>query len=100
MLYEMFLEKFNSYEIKSVKFKVEGYAHYNNCCLFHQIDTINLNKKIHIIVCKLTNDEYEKVSFLNKFNEEFKLFDFGRKGKFTLKQIWDKVCITEIKYSE
>lgn len=98
MSYEDFIHYLNSSKIKKIRFKVNGYSHYSNCTIYRQIDNINGNKNISLIVCQLTIDDYEKVSFLNKFNESFKLFDFGRNGRFTLKQIWDKVCITEIVY--
>lgn len=99
MLYETFINKLNSHKIFGVNFNIKGFAHYNQCRIFHQVDIMN-NKEIVLIVCQLTEDDYEKVSFLNKFDEKYKLFDFGRKGRFTLKQVWNKVCITEVVYAE
>lgn len=100
MLYVNFIDQLNSYKIRAVQFSIDGFAHYSKCKIYHQVDTIRKGKEISLIVCQLTADEYEKVSFLKKFDEGYKLFNFGRKGKFTLKQIWDKVRITEIIYSE
>ena len=40
------------------------------------------------------------VKLFDTFKEDYKLFNFGRKGKFTLKDIWDKVVITNIVYFE
>ena len=43
-----------------------------------------------------------KISALNSqvVYEDYKLFHFGSKGRFTLKEVWDKVVITKIEYFE
>ena len=91
--YEEIVKKLNNFEIIKLCFYIEGFAHYRNCVIY-KVDEPTLCMQI-----ELTRDNFEKIKF-RKFVENFKLFNFGRKGKFTLKQIWDKVCITEIKYSE
>ncbi|MCH5161895.1 MAG: hypothetical protein J1G38_00200 [Clostridiales bacterium] len=65
-------------------------------------DNISLGKDtVHIdyISVKLTKDS-EHFSFLNKFNEKLKLFDMKRKGKFTLKQMWDRIIFISTDYAE
>ena len=51
-------------------------------------------------IIKLTNDSSEIVDFSKKFNEKFKLFDFGRNRRFTLKLVWDKIVISNIEFAE
>lgn len=96
MIYEEFIKKLNSNNIKCFRFRLKGYPHYNNCMIYRQIDEIANGKQLSIIVCKLTNDDYEKVSFYKNFDESYKLFSMGRKGRFTLKQIWGLIDIIEI----
>ena len=100
MSYESFIYDLNTNKIKKINFHIDGFSHYGNCVIYRQVDTLKNNKNISLIVCRLTDDDYEKVSFLNTFDESYKLFNFGRKGKFTLKQVWDKVRITEIVFAE
>ncbi len=101
MSYEEFIKSINNEkEIKQIDFYVDGYAHYKNCSIGRYIDKM-LGKEFNgRITCILTQDHSEKVNFWKKFQEDYKLFDFGRKGKFTLKDIWDKVVITNIVYFE
>ncbi len=96
MNYEEFIKKLNTNQISCFRFKLKGYPHYNNCMIYRQIDKISNGNQVSIIVCKLTDDEYEKVSFYKFFDESYKLFSMGKKGKFTLKQIWGLVEIIEI----
>ena len=100
MIYTDFISQLNTSIIESVCFEIKNYPHYNNCKIFRQNDIIKNGVKISIIVCQLTEDSSEKVSFLNEFEEGYKLFNFGRKGKFTLKQLWDEVRIKEIIFSK
>jgi hypothetical protein len=44
----------------------------------------------------LSDQKAEKVSFLNEFKEDYKLFNFGKKGKYTLKQVWEYIDIIEL----
>ena len=101
MTYEEFIKEINDEKkIKQIDFYVDGYAHYKNCSIGRYTDKM-LGKEFDCrITCILTKDQSEKVSFYEKFKENYKLFDFGRKGKFTLKDIWDKVIITNIVYFE
>ena len=48
----------------------------------------------------MSSSTSEDVSFPFKFKEDYKLFNFGSKGRFTLKDVWDKVVITKIEYFE
>lgn len=46
----------------------------------------------------LTKDETERISFYKNLDEKYKLFNFKRKGKFTLKQIWNHISIKCIQW--
>lgn len=37
--------------------------------------------------------------FFDKFDEKCKLFKMGRKGSFTLKQMWDRIEFVSIDYA-
>ena len=51
---------------------------------------------IYWIDVNLSDDGSERVGFYDTFKEGFKLFRMGRKGSFTLKQLWDRIEIVEI----
>ncbi len=95
--YEECIEKINNGEIISVCFKLCGYAHYNKCTIKRIIDILPNKRSVTRIEIKMTNDNSETVSFLDSIEEEYKVFNLGRKGKFTLKQAWNKIEILDIK---
>ena len=95
--YKDFIFKITKKELFVLKFSVPGYSHYNFCTIETVFDTIpNNSDRLYRITCTLTKDKTEKVSFLNDFKEEYKLFNLGRKGTYTLKTIWDHIEILEI----
>jgi len=100
MRYEEFIKGINDEKkIKQIDFYIDGYAHYKNCSIGRYTDIFFGKEFDDRITCILTKDHSEKVSFFEKFKEDYKLFDFGRKGKLTLKDVWDKVVITKIEYT-
>lgn len=102
MTYEEFIEGINDpKKIKQVNFYIEGYNHYRNCSIGRYIEKIGypVNKTVdYRITCILTKDHSEDVNFLFRFHENYKLFHFGSKGRFTLKEVWDKVVITNVEF--
>ena len=96
--YNEFIELLNQHKISDVIFSVAGYSHYNYCKI-----TISKEKpkerEFYLIKFVLTKDLSEMVSFYNIFDENYKLFDLKRKGKYTLKQIWDRVQISSLEMS-
>ena len=104
MTYDEFIEGINNpNKIKQIDFYIDGYNHYRNCSIGRYREKIGhpVNKVVDFrITCILTKDHSEDVGFLFKFKEDYKLFNFGSKGKFTLKDVWDKVVITKVKYFE
>ena len=98
MEYCEFVNKINSGEIKKIQFSVLNYPHYRDCIIEHKIDRPKENVAIKIITVTLTKDETERVSFYKTFDEKYKLFNFKRKGKFTLKQIWEHISINSIEW--
>lgn len=91
--YNEIIAGLNSSSIIRICFFIKDYSHYSDCKIYH------IYEPVSCLQVELTKDSSEHIRFW-KFEEDFKLFNFGRKGKFTLKQIWDKVQITEIVYSE
>ena len=98
--YEEFMRLLNAGKIKEVNFYIKDYAHYKNCSITVKPEVYRSGNCINSVIVKLTNDSSEEVSFFQKFNEKFKLFDFGRNRRFTLKQVWDKVVISNIEFAE
>ena len=99
--YQQFIDEINNGKIIKTVFQVKDYAHYNNCLIERATDIINNGKSIvHIdyISVKLTKDS-EHYSFLEEYDEGIKIFDMKRKGKFTLKQMWDRIEFISIDYA-
>lgn len=101
MTYDEFIEGINDPDkIKQIDFYIEGYNHYRKCSIGRYIEKIRgINKIVDFrITCVSTQDHSEDVSFAFKLKEDYKLFNFGSKGKFSLKEVWNKVVITNIEY--
>ena len=102
--YEDFIKGINrdTGNIKQINFYIEGYPHYHDCSIGRYIKKVRVHERIVTltgrITCILTKDHSEDVSFYRAFKEDRKIFDFGRKGRYTLKDVWDKVVITNISY--
>ena len=96
--YEEIVNNLNSGKIESILFSINKYAHYQKCSIKRYIDYVDNGKYIVRIEVKLAEDDSETISFYKCFKEDCKLFRFGRKGSFTLKQIWDNVQILQINY--
>ena len=100
MEYRDFVDGINSGKIIRVIFSIENYSHYKNCVIESKLTDPNKVKSGKIIWFYLTPDGYEKKGFMNKIKENEKIFKIKNKGTFSLLQIWDKVDIHSIEYSE
>lgn len=98
MEYEDFVKGINSGSVTFIKFTVDGYSHYRDCRISRVQGKISNGKILEFIEVVLTKDESEKVSFLRRFNESYKLFRLGRTGTFTLKQLWKRITITQMEH--
>ena len=102
--YEEFIKGINrdTGNIKQINFYIEGYPHYHDCSIGRYIKKVRVRERIVTLTgwirCILTIDHSENVSFYRTFKEDRKIFDFRRKGRRTLKDVWDKVVITNISY--
>ena len=94
--YRQFVEDLNNSKITEAIFEVIGYSHYKNCKIFRKYDTLKNGNTISLIRVELTNDNSELVSFMDEFNESYKLFRMGKKGAFTLAQMWPRIKIIKI----
>lgn len=92
LTYKSFIELIKNKKVIYLLFSVKEYNHYNHCVIKTSFEKTP-SSFIYIINCVLTVDETEKVSFLNIFKENYKLFKFGRKGSFSLKDVWNKIDI-------
>ena len=94
--YKEIIDGLNSGRIKFVRFCVNNYSHYKNCTIKRIEQKMPNGKSFLLIEVILTQDSSEKISFLDSFEESTKLFNMGRKGKFTLKQLWSQITVLEI----
>ena len=94
--YQEVIEGLNSGKIKQVRFCINNYSHYKNCVITRTEYKIYNGESFAQINISLTKDSSERKALLNAFKEKDKLFDMGRKGKFTLKQLWPQITILEI----
>ena len=94
--YGDFLQLLDLDEFSYASFEIAGYPHYRNCVI-QKIHRPILKGATEIVVT-LSNRPSEKIYFWKTFDESYKLFYLGRKlGTLTLKQLWDRVIIHEIK---
>lgn len=96
--YDEIINELNEEKIESIIFSIEGYAHYKKCVIQRFVHIDSNNDQIIRIEFKLVEDDSETISFYKKYNDNHKIFKFGRKGSFTFKQIWNKVQILQINY--
>ena len=99
MKYRDFINGINSGVISKASFSILDYPHYRNCIVESKLINPSKKESSKIIWFYLTPDGYEKKGFLNKIKEDTKLFYIKGKGSYSLKQIWDRVVIQDIKYS-
>ncbi|MCH5147884.1 MAG: hypothetical protein J1G05_00795 [Clostridiales bacterium] len=98
LTYQQFIDEINNGKIIKAVFQIKDYAHYRCCSIERIIDVFPSGNSMIRIDIRLTKDS-ERVGFLEKFNEKYKLFDMGRKGTFTLKQMWDRIEFISIDYA-
>ena len=96
--YRRIINDLNNGIVKQIRFCVDSYYHYRDCKIARTKHKMNNKIQVHHIDVSLTADSSEKISFLNEFQEDVKLFNMGKKGKFTLKQMWPRITILEIVY--
>ena len=94
--YNEIIKNINNHLVSEIDFKVKNYSHYNFCKIIVKKDLLPNKNIIFLIDVFLTKDESEHICFFNEFNEVYKLFRMGRKGNFTLKQIWKDIEILKI----
>ena len=97
--YQQFIDELNRGKIIKAVFQVKNYTHYKSCSIERITNVLKNGNSIVTINVKLTNDESERVGFFKTFHEKYKLFNMGRKGTFTLKQMWDKIEFISIEYA-
>lgn len=95
MTYDDFILLINNSYVKII-FKVRDYKHYDCCQIERKKQDLKNGNKIDIVSVKLTQDNTETIGFLDKYNESLKIFNFGRKGKATLKECWKLIEIVKI----
>ena len=76
--YREVIDGLNSGEIKSIRFCVNNYSHYNNCAITRTEQMLPNGKSFCLIEVTLTKDSSEKTTFLDSFIENTKLFKMGK----------------------
>lgn len=98
--YSEFISGINGGTIEQIRFLIEGYSHYNDCLIRKKTDKLDNGNEVVLICVDLVTDLSESIGFYRSFNEKYKLFNLGRKGKFTLKDLWERVKIIELVFSK
>ena len=96
--YKDIIDGLNSGTIAKISFSIKNYPHYRRCAIYRVIDTLPSKNTVVRIVVNPTEDNSELVSFYKTFKEDYKIFNLGLKGKFTLKQIWNDIDIIDIEF--
>ena len=94
--YRDIIDGLNDGTISKISFLIRNYSHYQQCTIFRVIDTLPNKKTIVRIVVNPTTDNSEMVSFYKTFKEDYKIFNLGNKGKFTLNHLWNDIEILTI----
>lgn len=98
--YEDFMNEFKNKRIKKIIFSVDNYNHYRHCEIEVEKEMFpNSNTESYNTLIKLVPDDSETMRCEFPFEESLKLFKMGRTKSYTLKQIWYKLNIHEIIYS-
>ncbi|MBP3437013.1 MAG: hypothetical protein J6K61_03785 [Clostridia bacterium] len=100
MKYRDFVDGINSGKITKAIFSIKNYSHYRNCVVESKPTDPSKVESGKIIWFYLTPDGYEKKGFMNKIKENDKLFKIKNSGTFSLLQIWDRVDIHFVEYSD
>ena len=94
--YQKTIDDLNSGKIKRIRFCVKNYSHYKDCIIERIEDTNYKGNAFLRIDVKLTKDSSENISFLDVFKDDYKMFNLGKKGSFSLRQIWSEIDILEL----
>ena len=94
--YRKLIDDLNNGKIGGFYFSVKNYAHYNHCVIKREKDRMPNGKEIILIIVKLTNDGTEKIAFWDSFKEDIKIFKMGRRGSFTLNELWEEIEVLQI----
>lgn len=94
--YKEVIDGLNSGKIKLIRFCVNNYSHYRNCVIERTEEKLPNGRSLFLIEVNPTHDSSEKITFIDSFMENTKLFHMGKKGRFTLKQLWPRITILEI----
>ncbi len=94
MDYDQFVGALNSGKIAHAEFAIKGYAHYGHCV----VDTFPIENGV-LIEFLLTPDGKETVRFFGKFHDD-KFFRFGKRGTYTLLDVWRYIVDWKITYRD
>lgn len=95
--YQEIVDGLNDGSIKKVCFAVENYGHYSDCVAEGFPADCRQNAEV---VFRLTPDGNETCVFCRRVNPDEKIFVFKGKGKYSLRQIWNKIVVKSVVYFE
>ena len=96
LTYDEVIRGINDGSITDVFFSIDGYSHYRNCSIRRLLDSQGYE---HVEI-KLTEDGSERCLLyggISESNENEKLFHVENGKRLTLKEIWKRVRIKEIR---
>ena len=105
--YQQFIDEINNGKIVKAVFQVKDYTRYKYCTIEREENILQDGRCQVSFPVKLAKNYnigqygyvYGNFLFFGKFEEDCKLFKMGRKGTFTLKQMWDRIEFISIDYA-
>ncbi len=94
--YEEIIKGINEGTLDEVRFAIPSYPHYRDCVLRRVYLEINGIKSFECIEMRLTKDGSEKSLYYGLFKYKEKLFNIKGKGRFTFKEIFNRIEIKEV----
>ncbi len=100
MEYREFEKALNEGLFEEIRFSIDGYNHYSSCRINYVKGKSQDNLFYPYIEFHLTQDDSEYCRFHKRFRGTEKMFHIKGKGSFTLKDIWKKVLVSYVRYSD
>ena len=96
--YNRLIEAINAGEIREIWLSVRGYAHYNKISILCTRSAVS-PQDVNVVIRPVQDDSEPRIHCFHGFDENIPIVSIKGKGRLTLRQIWDLVEITDIKFA-
>lgn len=97
--YNLLVDAINAGEIREVWLSVRGYAHYNKIGIICTRSAVS-PQDVEVVICPVQDDSEPRIHCFHGFDENKPIVYIKGKGRLTLRQIWDLIEITDIKFAK